>query len=279
MVWRQGKGDYPGYWSSPQKVVVHENSQTIWTTVASKLFRSAPEHIRPVTASEAKQITITPNEPSISTIAQQIPSSGTQGMTRAIDLPSYTPPIAIHEPLTSPEIPRNGPSSNDSNFDQPDQEPEANANNPQAESTDPDIDHSLPFNPGIAINTLIPDDHDDDDLVCHRLWCVDNDPTVCPLDTDTAYHMEVIVNSDDIEAWKAEENPHEMLFVASAARRQRSEVKLATLSPEEKQQFQKAKEAEIQKIGSRPEPYRKFSAVKIPHTRSCDVAGSWHGHP
>ena len=246
MVWRQGKGDYPGYWSGPQKVVVHENSQTIWTTVASKLFRSAPEHIRPVTASEAKQITITPNEPSISTIAQQIPSSGTQGMTRAIDLPTNTPPIVMDETPTPPGIPSNGPSSNESNSDQPDQEPEANANNPQTEVTDPNMDHSLPFNPGIAINTPIPDDHDDDDLVCDSLWCMDDDPMVCPLDTDTAYHMEVVVNHDDIEAWKAEVNPQEMLFVASAARRQRSEVKIATLSPEEKQQFQKAKEAEIQ---------------------------------
>ena len=122
MVWRQGKGDYPGYWSGPQKVVVHENAQTIWTTVASKLFRSAPEHIRPVTASEAKQISITHNEPSISTIAQQIPSNGTQGMTRAIDLPTNAPPIVLDETPITPEIPPNGPSSNESNSDQPDQD-------------------------------------------------------------------------------------------------------------------------------------------------------------
>jgi len=131
MVWRQGKGDYPGYWAGPQKIVVHENSQTVWTTVSSKLFRSAPENVRPVTASEAKQITITPNEPSISIIAQQLPSNGTQGMTRAIDLPTSIPPITLDEPIISPVIPPNVPASNESNSDQPDQEPEASTNEPQ----------------------------------------------------------------------------------------------------------------------------------------------------
>ena len=245
MVWRQGKGDYPGYWAGPQKIVVHENSQTVWTTVSSKLFRSAPENVRPVTASEAKQITITPNEPSISIIAQQLPSNGTQGMTRAIDLPTSIPPITLDEPIISPVIPPNVPASNESNSDQPDQEPEASTNEPQTESVGPTAESSCPVNPGTAVNTPIPDD-DEDDLICDSLLCIDDDSIVCPLDEDTAYHMEVTVTHDDIEAWKAEESPHEMLFVTSAARRQRSEVKLSTLSTEEKQQFQKAKESEIQ---------------------------------
>ena len=245
MVWRQGKGEYPGYWAGPQKIVVHENSQTVWTTVSSKLFRSAPENVRPVTASEAKQITITSHEPSISIIAQQLPSNGTQGMTRAIDLPTTIPTVTLDEPLTSPVISPNVPASNESNSDQPDQEPEASTNEPQTEAVGPTAEGSCPVNPGTAVNTPIPDD-DSDDLTCDNLLCIDQDSLVCPLDEDTAFHMEVTVTHDDIEAWKAEENPQEMLFVASAARRQRSEVKLATLSAEEKQQFQKAKESEIQ---------------------------------
>lgn len=41
-------------------------------------------------------------------------------------------------------------------------------------------------------------------------------------------------------------NPTDLIFVASAAKRQRSEIKLSTLSSQEQQEFQKAKESEIQ---------------------------------
>ena len=50
----------------------------------------------------------------------------------------------------------------------------------------------------------------------------------------------------DIQNRKNETNPMEMAFVVSAAKRQRSEVKLSTLNPEEKRQFHQAKMAEIQ---------------------------------
>ena len=240
MVWRQGKGDYPGYWSGPQKVVVHENSQTIWTTVSSKLFRSAPEHVRPVTASEAKQIQIPVHEPSISVIAQQLPSNGTQGITRAIELPN-TNPVTIPDEVT-PEIPITIPQSNDSNSDQPDQEPETII--PENTTTSHE-EVPNPLNPDTAVETPIPAD-DDEDLICDNLVCLDDEEIVCPLSEELAYHMEVTVNHQDIEAWKSEENPQDMLFIATAAKRQRSEVKISTLTTEEKLQFQKAKEAEIQ---------------------------------
>ena len=60
MVWKQGNGTLPGQWTGPMKVVVHANSKTIWTTMASKLYRCAPEHVRPVSAYEAQSIILTP---------------------------------------------------------------------------------------------------------------------------------------------------------------------------------------------------------------------------
>ena len=137
MVWRQGKGQYAGYWSGPQKVVVHENAQTIWTTASSKLFRSAPEHVRPVTASEARDIPITQNEPSASIIAQQLANNNYQGITRAIDLPNTSP---NHHPTIdipdTPEVPAPVPvpttQTPASSTEQPDNEPESNPpNNPE----------------------------------------------------------------------------------------------------------------------------------------------------
>ena len=88
MCWRQGRGAQEGFWAGPMKIVVHENSQTIWTTQASKLFRCAPEHVRPVSAMEAKNIPITHNEPSVSIIAQQIPQMNTpfSGTSRYVQL-------------------------------------------------------------------------------------------------------------------------------------------------------------------------------------------------
>ena len=96
MTWRQGKGANPGHWLGPMKIVVHENAQTIWTTLACKLYRCAPEHVRPVTANEAREIPIHSNEPSVSTIAQQLSQFQSQGITRAIELPdaiSIEPPV------------------------------------------------------------------------------------------------------------------------------------------------------------------------------------------
>ena len=66
------------------------------------------------------------------------------------------------------------------------------------------------------------------------------------IDTDTAFKCEILVTEHDVESWKTEDNPTEMAFVVSAARRQRAEVKIADLTPEEKAQFKTAKDAEIQ---------------------------------
>ena len=73
MSWREGTGQSPGFWQGPMKVVVHENQHTIWTTMSSKLFRCAPEHVRPVTAEEAQDIVVRCDEPTSSEIARQIP--------------------------------------------------------------------------------------------------------------------------------------------------------------------------------------------------------------
>ena len=91
MTWRQGKGVDPGYWMGPMRVVVHENAQTIWTTLGCKLYRCAPEHVRPVTANEAREIPIQSQEPSVSNIAQQLQNQLSQGTNRNINLPVEIP--------------------------------------------------------------------------------------------------------------------------------------------------------------------------------------------
>ena len=57
--------------------------------------------------------------------------------------------------------------------------------------------------------------------------------------------MEIDISQHDIDQWKRETCPKHMAFVATAAKRQRSEVKLSQLTAQEKQMFQDAKTKEI----------------------------------
>lgn len=246
MIWREGKGDYPGSWQGPMRVVVHENQQTIWTTAQSKLYRVAPEHVRPVTAVEAQGIQVSSQDNPISVIAQQLSSVRNQGVTQAHhqEGPSgpvmeETQPIPNAPPIdNSVEVP---PSVSDV---QPDDEPGApstvNSEGQEYESMPSQV---LPTES--AVNIPIPED--DEELICDSLICVDPQPNVIDQVQEThCWKCEVLVTDHDIRRWSAEEDPTELAFVVSAAKRQRAEVKLSQLTNQEKAQFDKAKEAEIQ---------------------------------
>ena len=251
MIWKQGKGALPGMWHGPMKVIVHENAQTIWTTMSSKLFRVAPEHVRPVTASEARNIRVSAQEPSISQIAAQIPQGSSQGVTQVIQ-----PEITVSsssgttEPLNSPHneitpestVPVNPNASSES---QPDTEPEISSENQEHESTPPEPE-VFQNSPGVEVP--VPES-EDDELIAEEigLYSEDVEETVFPeVKEDLAWRCEIVLTTSDIDVWREESFPEEMAFVVSAAKRQRSEVKLSELSSAEKEEFNKAKSAEIQ---------------------------------
>ena len=253
MVWRPGKGNAAGFWSGPMKVVVQENQQTIWTTSASKLFRSAPENVRPVTASETHDIPMMPNEPSISVIAQQLPNITQQGITRAVNLdPGNIPSHVTELDNFNPPNHNPNPESNQSNQSegQPDQEPEIpHSQGPRSQEGGSTVDGSTPPEIPVvdpAVETPIPDEDDDDDLVCEGLYCQDEDPCMLTDSLDLAWRLEIDVNHQDLQDWKSEQDKSEMAFLVSAAKRQRAEVKMSSLNASEKEEFQKAKEVEIQ---------------------------------
>ena len=250
VIWRQGKGALPGMWHGPMKIVVHENSQTIWTTMSSKLFRVAPEHVRPVTASEARTINVPSNEPTVSQIAQQIPQLAHQGVTQVFQPNIGSTPLPNEtETVASPENDEQGnthaagshQSQNSVSESQPDTEPEVSSHNPEVtvNPTDPDT---------TGIDVPLPES-EDDELISEEvgLYSTDVEDTICPVsDKALAWKCEVILTASDIEDWKDEHDPNAMSFVASAAKRQRSEVKLSELTPAEKAEFAKAKSSEIQ---------------------------------
>ena len=174
MSWREGTGQQSGYWQGPMKVVVHENQQTIWVTMSSKLFRSAPEHVRPVTSEEARDIVWTPDEPNISEIAKQLPRETTGNITRFVNVDSSSFPesSAVQQDRTRTEPNQNpGPLSSSSGIeDQPDQEPDAPATPSEVTPAGDSDEVPIPDKP-----EEIPIPNDDDDLVCEGLCCQDID--------------------------------------------------------------------------------------------------------
>ena len=121
--------------------------------------------------------------------------------------------------------------------DQPDQEPDI----PSISSRTPS--HNFPDNnPQVdlpAHEVPLPETSDegeslyvDDEMIFH-------------LHEDHCYHFEVEINQRDIDHWKEEPRPEEMSFLVSAAKHQRSEVKISTLSPKDRQLFEDAKSKEV----------------------------------
>lgn len=236
MVWKQRNGTLPSQWIGPMKVVIHENTKTVWTTMASKLFRCAPEHVRPVSAYEAQSIVITPDDQSSSEIARQMGMIQNQGITQAIDLtepstgsPENTSNVqgpntsvtvipAVTAPPPEPTTP-NGTIPSSTSL-QPDQEQEPDlstvgGDNDQVTTGDPSVVH-------------IPTD--DEGLIAEGLWCMDvpevNHESLHP-SPDEAWKFEILITEGDIQNWKASDEPEEM-------------------APSEKEEFQKAKVKEVQ---------------------------------
>lgn len=96
-------------------------------------------------------------------------------------------------------------------------------------------EENKPANP-VEVPTPIGDS--DDELLAETQDCFH-------LEHDEGWKMEIDISQHDIEQWKREVCPHHMAFIATAAKRQRSEVKMSQLTNQEKQLFQDAKAKEI----------------------------------
>ena len=65
------------------------------------------------------------------------------------------------------------------------------------------------------------------------------------LEQNIGWRCELFVTDDDIQQWKESDRPEELAFLVSAAKRQRSEIRLSELSSSERAEFQRAKDAEV----------------------------------
>ena len=254
MVWKEGKGAYQGQWIGPMKIVVHENAQVVWTTMASKLYRTAPEFIRPVTAMEARGISILPGETTVSRIAQQLDAVRNQGVTQSIDLSQQpSPVIGLGEspenqsPPEIPNVPAQAPNSEHPSESQPDDEPQAPSESLSNLPSGDNVTGSHVPTSEVAADIPVPTGDTDEELVCDSLICEDVESLIFHQSHENiAWKCEIIVNEEDIHRWQQEENPTEMAFLATAAKRQRSEVRMTEITNAERKEFQNAKQAEIQ---------------------------------
>jgi hypothetical protein len=53
MFWRPGRGENPGQWTGPARVIVQEGQHVVWISFSSRVYRVAPEHIRCLSEREA----------------------------------------------------------------------------------------------------------------------------------------------------------------------------------------------------------------------------------
>ena len=215
-----------GAWFGPLRVMNPGDKHNIWATVGGKIFRGAPEHVRPVSACEARQIPeLSQDEPrTITSDLEPIPQSPSR-IPVSYDIPPRLGDQRQPDPLegvpansrTRPEVP-SGPNS------EPDQEcPPASG----------DIEPSeVPLPEDAAEGLLCPDISD------FAMHLSDGE--------HLAWKTEILINDQDIEKWKSEESPSDLLFIADAAKKQRSEVKLSELGPEDLELFRQAKDKEIQ---------------------------------
>lgn len=74
MIWVGGNN--PG-WRGPMKVVVQESQQTIWVTQHGKLYRPAPEHVRPITSIESHNL-----DPQSAPMPTSVPRSSADSQNR-----------------------------------------------------------------------------------------------------------------------------------------------------------------------------------------------------
>ncbi len=241
MVWRK-RGESDGHWQGPMTVVIQESQQVVWVTLLNKLYRVAPEHIRPLSAME--EVQYKKSEPEVSSRVFQ--SGGTQYHDL---IPSSSPPATV-ETHQHGEVEGLGNTGNPScvitpniEHEQPDQEP-STGDTPQQVSSD--SGNSTPLaQPGSASATVpaeqvpIPGSDEEDESLFH-------DVEECFfMDSEHKWEFEVLVSETEIQKWRQEPDSHECAFIVSAAKKQRSEVRLSALNNEDRKLFEKAKNQEI----------------------------------
>jgi len=242
MTWKNGPLNQHR-WCGPHRVILQENHHTVWCTSGGKLIRSAPENTRRAFPEEGSPEgpelpeDITPMTQQIARMKQQVqlednPENESPEINTEI-IPSNINPNPEHNnPSNQPD---NNSESQEESIPQPDQEPENITPEESRNETSEDLDGEPSGQDG-------PDASDPMLLTCHELEnafsCADagNLAWSCEFDMRLEAPLETHMPSEE-ESW---------LLLATASKKQRSEVKLSNLSDAELKEFQSAKQAEVE---------------------------------
>ena len=252
MYWRSGETTKG--WNGPAKVVQQDGRSSVFCLHRGTLVRAAPEHVGPVSALEAQEIphVVPPNQDEQThmnrlinhtpisrdeTLNPNIPNDTIQNNNLSnnnISGPQRTMPDTMQSipggENTEGENQNLSPNSQSSS--QPDQEPELEVQQSPTEIN----------NPNVAIETPVPDD--DDELICDLLTCAD-DHIEMPRASDSNYAWRMELDVPEVISNDSYMPIEDLICVATNQKKQRTEVKLSTLSPEEKEEFEKAKQSEV----------------------------------
>ena len=234
-------------WIGPAKIVQQDGPHSVFCLFQGNLIRAAPEHVRPISAAEAQllpenahlpETTMVPGTETISSqrelLQHAIPNTNSDNIITAIPHQDHTT-NQQNNPIAIPIEQRDNHSRPASSQEQPDQEPDAIVEEP--------IQSELP-----AHEVPVPDTDDDDEaLLCDLLICQDIDDNSHLQDvSNLAWRFNVEVPVDEVPTHVCEDQLEELIFLATNAKKQRTEVKLSTLTASELQEFEKAKRAEVE---------------------------------
>ena len=243
MMWRNHLNQHQ--WKGPLQTIVQDGQNSIWASMCGKLFRGAPENVRPVSAYEASRISESEQMSSqqLESLSRQVVNQSSTAQNevnsdRFADNPEVVPNQTQMQngPQTVPVEPIPEVTSGESTSSQTELEPDAEQGVLEMPVEENLQGHQVP----------IPDSSEDE-LLCQGLISQDVDP-ICFVQDDmknVSWRIEIKIGSEDIEAWRKETNPEDMLFLATAAKRQRAEVKLCNLNAKEREEFHIAKKSEI----------------------------------
>ena len=230
-------------WTGPHRVILQDENHTVWCTSNGKLIRSAPENTRrslPEEGSpEGPEL-----PPDITSMTQQI--NRMNHLDNQEDLQQEMPlennpensPNNPHEDNTHEPDPNNHDAtphdSQNESLSQPDQEPE---------NLTPEGSQNEPMNSpeGEPTESLAPEDQE-------LLYITSHEPSnafTCEESGSLSWSCEFDIHLEEPLRTRMPNTEETWMLLATASKKQRTEVKLSNLNSTELTEFQKAKQAEV----------------------------------
>ena len=210
MLWRDNKR-----WIGPMRVIQQEGNTCVWAVFGNRLYRGAPEQVRPLSAVEEVSLEKTWSNPK-----EEKPIGRPELNESFGDMPAPTQGA-------NPEVLSQPGSRRDST------EPEPSIGSPSIVNTE-DLEENIQHE-NDHIEIPVPDD-DDDELVCEALQ----------VNSDQCWSMQIELDVNEISKMCQTDGEEQVALLVSAAKKQRSEIKLKDLSNEDRKLFDAAKNKELQ---------------------------------